>query len=60
MKTYALSGQPPTKEKPWGKIEFETDNRELYEFVLKYMETITDAFRWQNHIERTKREPKTY
>jgi len=57
MRDYALIGHPPSKEAPWGKIEFSTSDGELYGFVSKYMEMIIDAFKWQNNVGRVERPP---
>ena len=56
MKQYSLTGKPP-HGKGWGEIKFQTSDSEMYDFLLKYMDTIIDAFKWQNHIERTENPP---
>lgn len=52
MREYSLTKTQPRGKGGWGEIKFQTPDAEMYEFVSKYMDTIIDAFRWQNHIER--------
>ena len=48
---FSLLQTAPDRGK-WGRIDFSTNNDELFRMVSNYMQVCVDAMSWRNRIER--------
>lgn len=53
-KSFSLTAIPPAQEGLNGKIEFRTNDMEVYSRVTHYITTLIDAEQWRRHLHEIK------